>query len=773
MLKPAQIKSLSILAIALTMTTNTLTRGNMLQWEENADALNDPALFSLQDIIDKKALPTKKEAQIAWRETDASCLLFEKSDTIDEGKDVFDWNPETDEKKLLISADRFIPDGAEKPLKLGGRDTLVWSSDQKKLLIYTNTKKVWRVNSRGDYWILDLDTNRLKQLGEQFDPSTLMFAKFSPDSQSVAYVQDRDVYVENLNSGRIKKLTTRKKDTHVNGTTDWAYEEEFQIRDGFQWSPDGKSIAYFQFDTEGVGTFQMADYLAGIYSEVIRLPYPKVGTTNSSVRIGVVNAKGGKTKWFDDLPGDPRQHYIPRFYWAGNSEEVVFQRLNRLQNTSTLWMANLKSRKLDPFFEEKADTWIYIHNHLTWFDEGKSFLWQTEADGWRHFYRISRDGKQKQLITKGDYDVIKLVKLDHESGWIYFMASPDDPSQSYLFREKLDGTGNAEQLSPANQSGTHSYRLSGNAERAFHTFSNANTPPLYELVELPSHKIIQTNEDNAEAIAKMETLNFQETVFFDIEIEEGVKLPAYAIKPYNFDPAKKYPVLFSIYGEPMGQTVRDSWNDKNLWLQYLAQQGYIIISIDNRGTAGPLGRDWRHFIYRKIGILACFDQAAAVRKLKEMYPYIDGDRIAVTGFSGGGSMSLNLLFRYPELYSTAMAGGFISNQLLYDSIYQERFMGLPDDNADNYREGSPMTHVEKLKGNLLIYHGTLDDNCHYQNFENLVQELIRHNKLFTAVPYTRGSHNISAAGDGQGTAHNLKTKTWYLMNHVKPGPLPQ
>ncbi|MGY8695758.1 MAG: DPP IV N-terminal domain-containing protein, partial [Verrucomicrobiia bacterium] len=388
------------------MTTHTLTGTNMVQWEENTDALNDPALFSLQDIIDKKALPTKKEAQIAWRETDASCLLFEKSETIDGGKDVFDWNPETDERELLISADKFIPDGAEKPLKLGGRDTLVWSSDQKKLLIYTNTKKVWRANSRGDYWVLDLDTNRLKQLGEQFDPSTLMFAKFSPDSKSVAYVQDRDVYVENLNNGRIKKLTTRKKDTHVNGTTDWAYEEEFQIRDGFQWSPDGKSIAYFQFDTEGVGTFQMADYLAGTYSEVIRLPYPKVGTTNSSVRIGVVSAKGGKTKWLDDLPGDPRQHYIPRFYWADNSDEVVFQRLNRLQNASTLWMANLKSGKLDPFFEEKEDTWIDVHNHLTWFDEGKSFLWQTEADGWRHFYRISRDGKQKQLITKGDYDVI-------------------------------------------------------------------------------------------------------------------------------------------------------------------------------------------------------------------------------------------------------------------------------------------------------------------------------------------------------------------------------
>jgi dipeptidyl-peptidase 4 len=210
-----------------------------------------------------------------------------------------------------------------------------------------------------------------------------------------------------------------------------------------------------------------------------------------------------------------------------------------------------------------------------------------------------------------------------------------------------------------------------------------------------------------------------------------------------------------------------------LWHQYLAQQGYVVICIDNRGTSNPLGRTWRHFAYRKVGILASYDQAAAVRKLLDTHPYLDGDRIAVTGFSGGGSMSLNLLFRYPELYHTAMAGGFISNQLLYDSIYQERYMGLPADNEEGYKDGSPMTHVKNLKGNLLIYHGTQDDNCHYQSFENLVNELIHHNKQFTAVPYTGGSHAIKTAGGGQGDAHNLKTKTWYLMNHITPGPLPR
>jgi dipeptidyl-peptidase-4 len=739
------------------------------QWEEAPEALEDPSLFTLQEVIDEKALPIEKEAQQAWRPTGASCLILEESESIEDGKDVYDWNPETDQKTLLLSADTFVPEGKEKPLDIANQGNLVWSPDETKLLIYTNTKKVWRVNSRGDYWILDLETKALQQLGAEFEPSTLMFAKFSPDSKRVAYVQNRDIYVEDLKSGRIKKLTSRHKDTIINGTTDWVYEEEFQIRDAFQWSPDGKSIAYLQFDTEGVGEFQLVDYLASNYPEVMHLPYPKVGTTNSAVRIGVTSSTRARTRWLDDLPGDPRQNYIPRFAWADSSDELVFQRMNRRQNHSTLWMAEVKSRKLDPFFEEKSDTWINVHNHMTWFDDGQAFLWQSEKEGWRRFYRVSRDGKSTTPITKEDYDVIQLVKFDVDNGWLYFIASPENPAQRYLFRERIDGSGDAEQLSPADQEGTHAYRLSGDSSRAFHSFSNANTPPVYDLVELPSHRVIHTSQDNSEARSKMEERNFQQTSFFNIDIGDGVELPAYIIKPYNFDSTKKYPVLFYVYGEPVGQTVRDVWRG-SLWYQYLAQRGYIIISIDNRGTSTPLGRKWRHHLHHNIGIYSSEDQSAAVRKLLETHDYLDPDRIGITGFSGGGSMSLNLLFRYPDLYKLAMAGGFISDQLLYDTIYQERYMGLPEDNPEGFKNGSPITHVEGLKGHLLIYHGTQDDNCHYQNFENLVQALIKHNKQFTAVPYTGGTHSIKSAGDGQGNAHNLKTKTWFLMNHMPPGP---
>ncbi len=756
----------------LLSNSSSFGNGFMPQWEEIPETVDNPSLFTLQEVIDEKAIEIKKEAQTAWRPEGASCLILEKSETVEDGKDLFDWNPETDEKTLLLSADKFIPKGKDKPLKLENQSNLTWSPDEKKLLISTNTKKVWRINSRGDYWVLDLETYELRQLGAKFDEATLMFAKFSPDSKRVAYVQDRDIYAEELKNNRIRKLTTRKKDSIVNGTSDWVYEEEFRLRDGFAWSPDSKSIAYVQFDTEGVGTFHLTNYLAGKYPEVNPLPYPKVGTTNSSVRIGVTSSTRARTKWFDDLPGDPRMHYIPRFTWADNSEELVFQRLNRNQNHSKLWMANVKSGKLNPFFEEKSETWIDVHNHMTWFDEGAAFLWESEADGYRHFYRVARDGQTKTLITKGDYDVISMLKFDTDNGWLYFIASPEDATQRYLFRERIDGTGEAERLTPTDYSGTHAYRLSGDATRAFHSFSSANTPPSYDLVELPSHRIIHSGENNAEARTQMKERNFQQVSFLTIDIGEDFDLPAYMIKPFNFDPSKKYPVLFYVYGEPVGQTVKDTWQ-KSQWYQYLAQRGYIVMSIDNRGTSAPLGRKWRHHLHHNIGIYSAHDQSAAVRKLLKMHPYLDADRIAVTGFSGGGSMSLNLLFRYPDLYSVAMAGGFISDQLLYDTVYQERYMGLPDDNPEGYKNGSPITHTEGLQGNLLIFHGTQDDNCHYQNFENLVNELIRLNKQFTAVPYTGGTHSIKSAGDGQGNAHNLKTKTWYLMNHIQPGPLPR
>jgi dipeptidyl-peptidase-4 len=419
----------------------------------------------------------------------------------------------------------------------------------------------------------------------------------------------------------------------------------------------------------------------------------------------------------------------------------MIQQLNRLQNTNTVWVGNIRNMELTNILTDKDEAFLDIHDNIEWLDEQRSFTWTSEKDGWLKLYKVSRDGKKSELITKGDFDVVKINCIDEESGYVYYIASPENYTQRYLYRSKLDGTGSAERISPAHQQGQHSYILSGNARSAIHTFHNAVTPNRISLISLPDHREIKLLEDNAELKARYDKLGLNPKTFIKIDIG-AAELDAWMIKPKDFDPGKKYPLLFYVYGEPAGSTVQDSWSGGDLWHQYLAQQGYVVVSIDNRGTRTPRGRAWRKSIYRQIGILAAEDQAAAALKLLDEYPFLDRDRVGMWGWSGGGQMTLNCMFRYPEIYKTGIAVAFVSDQKLYDTIYQERYMGLPDDNQEGYFNGSPINHAHKLEGDLLIMHGTADDNVHYQSFEMLINRLIKHDKLFSMMAYPMRSHSI-------------------------------
>jgi dipeptidyl-peptidase 4 len=350
-----------------------------------------------------------------------------------------------------------------------------------------------------------------------------------------------------------------------------------------------------------------------------------------------------------------------------------------------------------------------------------------------------------------------------------FLASPENPAQRYLYRVPLDGSANPSRLTPTDQPGTHGYQVSPDGKWAIHTYSTFNNPPTIDLVSLPDHKVARTFVDNAATRAKLAALKGTAGEFFRVDIGDGVLLDGWVIKPPGFDPSKKYPLLIHIYGEPAGQTVLDRWGGRNyLWHRLLAQHGYIVASVDNRGTPAPRGREWRKCIYRQIGILASRDQAAALRALEEKWPFVDRGRVGIWGWSGGGSMSLNMIFRYPELYQTAVAIAFISDQRLYDTIYQERYMGLPADNPGGYRDGSPISHAEGLRGNLLMIHGTGDDNCHYQNCERLVDRLIALNKPFSMLAYPNRSHSIS---EGANTSRHLyESMTRFLERNLQPGP---
>ena len=716
--------------------------------------------LSLEKIFSKGEFQTKGFGPVRWLEDSSDYTTLEDSESTN-GKDIIKYNPETGTRSVLINSTSFIPPGASQPLEIAD---YFWSNDREKLLIFTNTRRVWRYHTRGDFWVLDLKSKKLQQLGKSLKPTTLQFAKFSDDSQKVAYVSEQNIYVEDIETENITPLTNDGHDNIINGTFDWVYEEELSLRDGFRWSPDSKRIAYWQMDTKGIGTFYMINNIDSIYPKLIPLPYPKVGTTNSASKIGVVSIEDQNTTWID-IPGDPRNHYLARMDWAKSSEEIIIQQLNRKQNTNKVFFGNAKTGSAKVIHTEKVDTWLDVYDDLTWLDNGKYFTWRSDKSGWLHLYKVSRDGKEVIPITHGDFEIVNLLSINKKTGWLYYIAAPNTPTERYLYRSKLNGKGEPQRLSPLDEIGHHSYIISPNSEYAIHTFSNTNTPPRIQLVSLPDHKVLRILEDNSELKNKLANHNIPEKEFFKLKISDEMTFDGWMLKPLDFDTSKKYPVLFYVYGEPANTTVQNNFKS-DFFNEFVAQQGYIIISIDNRGTDVPRGREWRKSVYKKIGIIATEDQAAAAKKIME-WDFVDPDRIGIWGWSGGGSMTLNCMFKYPEIYKTGIAIAFISDQRLYDTVYQERYMDLPVNNEVGYREGSPITHAKNLEGNLLLIHGSGDDNCHYQSCQMLVNELIKHNKYFSMIDYPMRSHGIY---ERENTSLHLRMTMFnYLKQNLEAG----
>jgi dipeptidyl-peptidase-4 len=725
----------------------------------------DPIL-TVDRIYNSREFASQRFGPARWLKDGASYTTLEDSKDVQGGRDIVVYSAETGKREVLVSASKLIPPPPAGPNPLA-IENYEWSAEGKKLMIFTNSKRVWRQNTRGDYWVLDLSSGALKKLGGRFEPSTLMFAKFSPDGLRAAYVVKNNIYAEDIASGRILRLTFDGSETLINGTFDWVYEEEFSLRDGFRWSPDGRFIAFWQIDSSRVKEFNLINNTDSLYPRLIPIKYPKPGETNSACRVGVVNAFGGPVKWIS-LPGDARNTYIARMDWAGNSNEIIFQHLNRLQNTLSVMLGDVRTGEARTIFTDKDEAWVDVVNDLRWVENGARFTWTSERDGWRHVYFVSRQGEAK-LITPGDYDVMGIDGIDEKGGWLYFTGSLENPVQRYLYRVKLNGKSKPERVSPKDKPGSHSYQISPAAAWAIHTYSTFDMPSAVDVVKLPAHTVVRLLAENKELMATVNALKRKPMEFFRVDIGNGVLLDGWCLKPPDFDPGKKYPLFFQVYGEPAGTTVNDRWGGNGyLWHLLLAQKGYIVASVDNRGTPAPRGRAWRKIVYRQIGILASEDQAAAARALIQKWPYVDADRIGIWGWSGGGSMTLNMMFRHPEIYKTGLAVAFVANQRYYDSIYQERYMGLPKDNEEGYKNGSPITYANQLKGNLLIVHGTGDDNVHYQNFEALVNELVAGGKKFTMMAYPNRTHGIS---EGRGTTlHLYNLLTSFLLANMPPGP---
>jgi dipeptidyl-peptidase 4 len=666
---------------------------------------------------------------------------------------------------VLVTLEMLTPADAKQPLQIQEYE---FSKDLDLVLIYTNSVKVWRKNTRGDYWLLRRSTRQLTQIGAGAKPASLMFAKLSPTGSHVGYVCDNNLFIESVKDRQVTQLTTDGSEDVINGTFDWVYEEEFHCRDGWRWSSDGQQIAFWRLNSQHVKKFTMVDNVTGAYPILKSFAYPKTGEINSLCELAVVSIKTGKIKPIE-VPGDTRHdYYIPRMEWIKDENQLVLQRVNRLQNALDVMLADPTTGKVELVMTERDGSWLEIQDDvLSWNPERTEFSWLSERDGWRQLYFVSRDGKTTRRVTHGNFDVIKVLHIDYKGGRVYFIASPEHAAQRYLYSAPITGKGETRRLSADKEPGCHDYQLSPDGKYALHTYSRMDIPPQYELVSLPQHKTVRKLADNASFRAKLQTLQKHPVEFFQVEIQPGHQLDGYLIKPNDFDPQKKYPVIFYVYTEPAGQAVMDRWGGLQfLWHLALSQRGYCIACIDNRGTPAPKGHDWRKAVYRKIGTLAAAEQSAAAKELLKR-PYLDATRVGAWGWSGGGSATLNLLFRHPEIYHTGIAIASVPDMRMYNTIYQERYMGLPQDNMADYVNGSPITHAAGLQGNLLLIHGSGDDNCHYQGVEKLADKLIELNKPFTMIEYPNRSHSIN---EGKNTTRHLhESMSRYFLSNLPAG----
>src|SRR3989475_4778321 len=606
-------------------------------------ASSDSSFLTVDRIFGSPEFRGGSFGPLAWLSDGVGYTTLERQAGGKPGQDIVRYDAETGLKTILVPASRLTPPGDSTPLEI---EEYTWSADGRRLLIFANSQQVWRTNTRGDYWVLDLAGWTLKKLGGTGPASTLMFAKFAPDGGRVGWVRygEYNIYVEDIASGKVTQLTRDGSRTTINGTFDWVYEEELGLQDGWRWNPDGRSIAYWQLDATGVRDFLLYNATDSLYAFTTPVQYPKAGQTNSAGRAGVVSAAGGETRWLN-IPGDPRNNYIARMEWVpakGDSKELVIQHMNRLQDTLHVMLADAQSGQVRTLFTEADVPWVEHFDQLSFLNGGKDILWMSERSGWSQLYLVPQGGGAPRPLTTGEFDVFGVVRVDTVGNWVYYVASPDNPTQRYLYRINYAKRGPAQRLTPQGEPGWHNYAMSPGTRYAVHTYSRFGVPPTISLVSLPDNRTLRTLVDNAALKAKLAGLRLGANEVPQVDIGNPIKLNAVFIKPPNFDSTARYPVFFYVYGGPGSQTVTDNWGGQNyLWYQMLAQHGYIVASVDNRGT-GARGKAWRKIGYKQLGVVETPDQAAAARAIGRL-PYVDSTRIGIWGWSYGGVLALDAL----------------------------------------------------------------------------------------------------------------------------------
>ncbi|MGB3181521.1 MAG: S9 family peptidase [Cyclobacteriaceae bacterium] len=635
-------------------------------------------------------------------------------------------------------------------------DEYAMSSDEQKVLLASNMENIYRRSTIADFYVYDMKKGSLEMLDEEGRQS---YATFSPDGRMVAYVRGNNLYVRDMETGKTTPITTTGEyNKIIHGAADWVYEEEFSMAQAFSWSPDGSRIAYWTFDESNVKRYNMQVW-DSLYPGDYLFKYPKAGEENSVVNISIYDVAANKSVTVET--GEETDIYIPRIYWTPNSKTLSVIRMNRLQNQLDILHADATTGRTETVLTEKAETYVDLNftDDLTYLADNKHFLRTSEKDGFKHIYLHNIDGSLVRQVTKGNWVVDQFLGVDEKKKIAYYISTENSPLQRHLYSIKLNGK-SKKQLSKGN--GTASANFSPDFSYYIQTQQSVSSPVTVSLHRAPSGKRVKVLEDNS-AVQKMaDDYQMGQHEFTEFEAADGTPLNAYVIKPHDFDESKEYPVLMYVYGGPGSQTVLDTYfGSRELWFHYLASQGYIVVSVDNRGT-GSRGREFKHITYKQLGKYESEDQIAVAGQLADL-PYVDAKRIGIWGWSYGGYMSSLCLYLGNDVFSTAIAVAPVSNWRFYDTIYTERYLQRPQDNPSGYDDYSPLSHTDKLEGNYLLIHGTGDDNVHFQNAVALQDELIYNGKQFQSFYYPNRDHGIY----GGNTRYHLFTMmTEYLKKNL-------
>lgn len=616
-----------------------------------------------------------------------------------------------------------------------GFDSYAFSTDEAKLLISTETEPIYRHSTRANFFVYD---RAAKSFTPLFEEGKQMYATFNPAADKVAFVFNNNLYVKDLKSGNVTQITEDGEYNHIiNGATDWVYEEEFAIARGFEWSPDGKNIAFLRFDESEVKEFTMQMYNDELYPEHVTFKYPKVGEKNSVVTVHIYNLESDKTTQVDT--GSEADMYFPRIKWTQDPSKLCVYRMNRHQNQLELLLADAQTGKTSLLFKEVEDQYIEegLLDNLVFLKDGQHFLWSSEKDGWRHLYLYNMQGKLVEQLTKGSWEVTAFYGVDEKNGLVFYQAAETSPLQRHVYSVDLKGK-NKKQLSKEEGWNTADFSSTFDYYELIH--STANTPPTFAVYDRKG-KLIRTLEDNQNLRKLQQEYGVSPVEFFDFATSEGVNLKGYMIKPADFDKNRKYPVFMYLYGGPGSQQVTDSWGGSNYWwFQMLAQQGFIIACVDNRGTGGR-GEAFKKATYLQLGHYETIDQIEAAKYLGGL-PFVDKNRIGIFGWSYGGYMSSLCLLKGNDVFKAAIAVAPVTSWKWYDSIYTERYMRTFAENEDGYKNNSPVYFADRLKGNYLLVHGMGDDNVHFQNTVEMANALIKANKQYDTYFYPNRNHGI-------------------------------